>query len=264
MKFYSIGTATALVGLLASGGVSAATLSGIGEFEGTAGVGSANGVVASSPLGGNYVYVSTDDGVDGQGLGVGSETNGSSLVTNAFSADAGDVLSYFFNYITSDGSGFADYAYAQLVDATTLAETALIFTARTQPAGNIVPGFDLPPISDGVTLTPPTTEIIPGGPDWAELGSDSGRCFAAGCGYTGWIASEYTIADAGSYRFKFGVVNWDDELYQSGLAIDGLQIDGVDIIPTDPGMPVIPLPAGGILLLSALGGLALQRRRKAA
>jgi hypothetical protein len=65
---------------------------------------------------------------------------------------------------------------------------------------------------------PPTTAIIPGGPVWSPLGGCSGACFSAGCGYTDWIQSTYTISSAGSYQFAFGVTNFLDTIFDSGLA----------------------------------------------
>src|SRR5262249_6848486 len=86
---------------------------------------------------------------------------------------------------TSDGSGFPDYAWAQLRD-TANHVVATLLTAQTEPDGvSIIPGsFPLPAID--ATLTPPSVPIIgpagpgpnnSGGPAWNELGSDSGRCW---------------------------------------------------------------------------------------
>jgi hypothetical protein len=113
----------------------------------------ANGVVTLSPFGNpTYQFVSTNGGVAGAGqiAGVGG-TNGSQFTTSAFSANSGDALQFFFNYVTSDGSEFADYAWAEL--QTSLgAHVAWLFTARTQPTGNTSPGFGLP--TNDSTLTP--------------------------------------------------------------------------------------------------------------
>ena len=76
---------------------------------GNAGSGTPNGVVTAPPVGGpGYQYVSTDNG----GAGFGNETDGSTLTTSVFAAAAGDSLEFYFNYVTSDGSGFADYAWS--------------------------------------------------------------------------------------------------------------------------------------------------------
>ena len=167
------------------------------------------------------------NGVNLPVLAAGS-TNGSRLQSNLFSATAGEALEFYFNYVSSDGSGFADYAWARLLDSGGN-EVALLFTARTTPAGNAVPGFGVP--LPTATLTPSPVAIIPGGPVWSPLGSDSGACFNVGCGYTGWILSQYTIAAAGNYRLEFGTANWQDQLFESGLAFDGLTIGGVPIPP---------------------------------
>ena len=227
---------------------------------GNAGVGSPNGVVTAPPaFGPNYNYVTTAGGAAGGGTlasaGLSGETNGSTLTSPTFEAKAGDSLQFYFNYVTSDGSGFADYSWATLNDASTNAESAILFTARTKPSGDIVPGFGLP--SASASFTPATTGIIGGGPTWSELGGSSGSCFDSGCGYTGWIQSSFTIAAAGVYKLLFGVTNWDDEFYDSGMAIAGATIGGVPIDPSP-----IPLPATAWLLGAGLAGLAGLRARK--
>lgn len=250
---------------LAAGSASAATLPGIGTFEGNAGIGSSNGDVGDNASGSEYIYVTTA-GSDylGAGIGIGSETNGTELTTDSFSAEAGEELSYEFNYITSDGTpSFIEYAYAQLNNLDTAMST-LIFTARTNPNGDpTVPGFGLPDLGTAVTLDPMSTVIQDGLTNWSELGNSSGACFQGlgnGCGSTGWINSSLTVADAGSYSLTFGVVNWGDEGFDSGLAISGITVG--DTIIVNPSTPSeVPLPAGVVLLLSGLMGLGFVRRR---
>ncbi len=220
----------------------------------------ADGVVTVSPNGGNYHYVSTSGGLGGVGVlpggGLGGgEFNGSTLTTNAFVAAASDTLKFFFNYVTSDGAGFADYAWAALVDSSNV--STILFTARTIEAGDVVPGFGTV-LAPGVTLTPATTGIIGGGPAWSPLGGSSGECFDAGCGYTGWIQSDYVIPVADTYTLVFGTTNWADDLFDSGLAIDGIVAGGV-VVGGD-----VPEPSTFALL--GLGTLALvvRARRKRA
>jgi hypothetical protein len=226
----------------------------------------ADGVVTLSPDGGGYRWISTDQGVTDAGtigsVGNGSgNNNGSQYTTSSFSSTAGDILQFYFNYVTSDGSGFADYSWAELQNDSG-GHVAWLFTGRTQPTGNTSPGFGLP--ANDSTLTPATSAIIGGGPAWSALGSDSGSCFGAGCGYTGWIKSTYTIATAGIYQLAFGVTNWDDQAFDSGLAFDGAQIGGISIDPGpgDPGNTDVPLPGALVLLGSGLVGLGAFGRRK--
>lgn len=228
--------------------------------EGSYGTLGADGVVGLAPVTGTtqYGWVSTSNGIEGLGLdgigGSGSATTGSKITSNLFSASAGDSLEFFFNYVTSDGAGFADYGWARLLNED-MSQAALLFTARTTPGGDTVPGFGMP--TPEATLSPNSTPIIAGGPAWSPLATDSGDCWSTGCGYTGWIQANYNIATTGNYFLEIGAVNWDDSAYQTGMAFDGATIGGVDIS--------VPVSEPGILALLAMGvvGLFSSRRRLA-
>ncbi|WP_232199393.1 NF038132 family protein [Thioalkalivibrio thiocyanodenitrificans] len=196
--------------------------------EGNCGTSPEDGVVTLSPTGAaQYGWVATT-GSSFRGAtlpGIGG-TNGSRLRSPLFSAESGEELAFYFNYVTTDGGGYADYAWARVLDES-MEQVALLFTARTRSTGNIVPGFGMPEVE--AQLTPESVEIIRGGPAWSPLGTDSGRCYSSGCGYTGWVHSGYVFPEIGNYVLELGVVNWRDTRYQSGLAFDGVMVGGQPI-----------------------------------
>lgn len=257
MKLTTKLLAATAVAALASAASAQSFSSGIPA--GWTGVGSygamgANGVVTLAPSGGTqYGYVSTANGVSGVSpFSFGSNTNGSYLRSTVFSAAAGDALNFNFNYVTSDGAGYADYGWARLLNAD-LTQAALLFTARTTTSGNTVPGFGLPATQATVTASP----ITAGAPSWSALGTSSGTCYSGGCGFTGWVSSTFSIQNAGSYILEFGVINYIDTAYQTGLAFDGITVGGVPIT-------AVPEPESLALMLAGLGIVgAIARRRNA-
>ncbi len=207
----------------------------------------------------------------GQLPGVGG-TNGTTYKTSAFTAAAGDTLRYFFNYVSSDGQSapgefvYEDYTWAQLQD-TVGNVVATLITARTEPSGNIIPGAGIPIPVDAV-LTPSSVTITGGAPTWSPLGTWSNQCWGPGCGYTNWVQSDYTIQNGGTYVLAFGVSNWGDQIYDSGLAFAGLTVGG-SAIPGEaeddeieiatPLPAALPMFAGG---LGVIGIIAARRKRK--
>lgn len=264
--------AVAAVGLCAA--VSAAHAQGFNSglpagwtCEGQCGTLGANGDITLSGIPGSsaYGWVSTagsdEDGFALSPFKLGDETNGSRLRSTTFAANAGESLDFRFNYVSSDGTtSFIEYAWALVRNASDLSQAALLFTGRTNPDGAPVPGFGLPAPQATLNGGAPVS-MIDDAPDWAPLGDSSGGCFGGvgnGCGYTGWISSQYTFAAAGNYLLEFGVINWGDENYDAGLAFDGITVAGK---PIDP-VPAIPEPETYALMLAGLGALALVARRR--
>lgn len=217
---------------------------------GNCGTAAPNGKVSAPPNSPTYDYISTAGAPTSNGLGLGQEINGSLLTSNQFIAQTGDSLKFYFNFVTSDGSGYSDYAWARLLNVNTNAYTYLV-TARTSPSGSIIPGTGLPAVD--ATLTPGSVPIISGGPTWAQLGASSGSCYNQGCGYTGWVLSDYTIKNNATYQLQFGVVNWKDKNYDSGLALSGAALNNH---PID-----VPEPASLLLVAGGVAGLIGARRR---
>lgn len=206
----------------------------------------ADGVVTAPPGGAvSWNWVSTYLGQSGAAKITGysnGSTNGSELRSSAFAARVGDKISFYFNYVTTDGAGFADYAFAQLLSAGAADDSLAInlFTARTKPSGTIVPGQSMPSVT--AVLTPSVVPIISGGPIWSPLGPGSGSCYDVGCGYTGWIKSEYTITAAGNYQLRFGAANWSDQALDTGMAFTGVFVNGTQTgsTPFSPFQPSAP------------------------
>ena len=219
-----------------------------------------DGVVTAPPAGGpTYGYVSSSGGAYGAGQVAGAGgTNGSEYITDLFGAAAGDPLKFHFNYVTSDGAGYSDYAFSELLDAAD-SHVAWLFTARTTPSGDTSPGFGLP--ANDSTLSPASTPINPGATTWSPLGGSSGSCWSAGCGNTGWIESTYSIASGGNYKIRFGVTNYGDTAYDSGLAFAGVTVAGNPV----PIGGAVPEPATWAMMIGGFGlvGGAMRRRRSA-
>lgn len=225
--------------------------------SGSCGTSGANGVVPLAPGGGSaYGWISSygsDVPATLPGIGSGGEdVFGSTLRSVSFNASAGALLDFRFNYVSTDGAGYADYAWARLLDHDNT-QVAMLLTARTNSAGNAVPGFELP--APQASLTPFPVPIIEGDTNWAPLGPDADECYDTGCGATGWVRAQYAIASAGTYRLEFGVTNWEDTDFDSGLAFDAITVGGAPLPVPEPGQYLLLLAGLALLGLRSVGRL---------
>lgn len=255
---------------------------------GAAGLIYGDATVPESPLGNaRFGYVTTAGGefnvsplvlkTDGKGNEMAN--NGSTVRSSAFSASADDVLSLQFNYVSTDGRGYDDYAWARLIDTDTNQTAAWLFTARSTNSarGNVVPGDVLKRQVDG-NAPDELDAVLDNGNSigfdvastvWAPLDTWSGYCWddANTCGPTGWIQSEYKVARNGTYALEIGVVNWGDTLFDSAMAFDfgaiaPANFSNVTLIDNGP-TPPVPEPSTWAMLVAGAGVLGWGVRRRA-
>lgn len=243
---------------------------------GSAGLIGATETVPLSPLGNSlFGYVSTAESsahgvspllLKSDGRGNEMANNGSKIVSGAFAAVAGQTLTLQFNYVSTDGRGYDDYAWARLLNAGTDTTAAWLYTARSTNSarGNVVPGDvldrqqdnDLPDALDALLNEGNSVSFNVASTHWQPLGFFSGYCWdsANTCGPSGWISSEYTFSRSGDFQLEVGVVNWGDEVFDSALAFDYRGLAQSDF----PGLAVmaaVPEPRQSGMVL---GGLVLM------
>ena len=258
------------------------------SVSGVAGVITGGTTVPNSPLGNaQFGYVSTagpggssNETYDtsplvlkSEGAGTENQTNGTKVRLGSFQATANEKLDLYFNYVSTDGRGYDDYAWARLIDAGDQSTAAWLFTARSTNTGrgNVVPGKvldrqvdnDLPKnldatLNDGASIGFNISSTL-----WTPLGYSSGICWdsANTCGPTGWIKSSFTIASTGTYYLEFGVNNWGDTAYDSALAFDFTGLNPATFSAPSSSVPE-PRPAAMMALELGLVAIVISRRQR--
>ena len=258
------------------------------SVSGVAGVITGGTTVPTSPLGNaqfgyvttagpegdyNQTYNTSPLALESQGKGSGTQTNGTKVRLGSFQATANEKLDLYFDYITTDGSGYDDYAWARLIDAGNQSTAAWLFTARSTHSGNgnVVPGNvlnkqtdnNLPKDLDATLNNGNTVNFNFSSTVWAPLGFSSGSCWDSSntCGQTGWIKSSFTIATTGTYYLEFGVNNWGDTAYDSALAFDFTGLDPATFSGPTSSVPEPPPVAMMALELGLVAVIVCRRQR---
>lgn len=136
----------------------------------------------------------------------GQQTNGSTWTSGPFNATAGDQIDVWFNYASTDGKGFDDYAWGLLAGCRqrrpgglALHGTQLQFQHRQHRAGRRGDEEGIDPRDRIVNYDSYkfTSKTVDDPIDWQPLGGSNGTCWrdnAAGCGFTGWLQSCHAFA----------------------------------------------------------------------
>ena len=210
-------------------------------------------------------YVTTGFYPTGSVVQVPGTSNGSQMISNVFTAQAGSKLNFDFMFATNDGSGdFSDWANVALVP-TNGGTPLFLFTARTGAGNQVVPGYGFPGFPPGLVLTPGNAflqgdqwylDALTGGTNGSDPNATQygpGRYGGGPGGSSDWNNAVFTFdaSDAGTYQLEFTVANVGDTAYSSALFFSGESISTF-------------APEPGTLLLfgtSALGLAGILRRK---
>jgi hypothetical protein len=160
----------------------------------------------------------------------------SSAIQQTFTAKAGDILSFDWNFLTNEfpnplRSSLPDFSFVSISSPSNsincLAELAYVFagTPPGQTCANTIPTID---------LRTSTTQFFQ---------------------ETGFQTFSYTIPTTGTYTLGIGVTNKFDNFNDSGLLIDNVRLTSVP----DPSTVLSLLGLGGLGCLSVLKRFVLQK-----